>query len=1146
MERSTEEKNKLRKKLVQVELKKLHDKNYIQSNVYQHVLNAHQHYYEDLEKGPTKVKEQVEAEIKPVTPVATEPVKAVEKKIVAKKPVTAKEARERNITWSLSIGVIFLLIAGTFLATSTWDMLSSWMKTGLITVVSFLFFGLAIFTTRILKIKKTAFAFHVLGSLFLPIIILSIGFYQQFGPYLSLFGEGRFYFGALGSLIIFPIYLSLAKKLNARLFVWFSYVTFTLFVGFLLASFHFPIDGFYFGMMLYNSVLVIVYLWMRRKNVWQLFTKELLLFIQVNLVLSTLLLLFFYSNPVAYGFNLLLTAVIYLAMIFVTSHKNYHFIFTVMLIYGTYQMIEFSAVQEIGPVVYALLGFVFLSIPKVVKDASTMEKMFQMTSAFVSGLAFLYITVQGVFLRMDQPSLLLVIGYVLIALNFTYLSNVGKRMLFYYVSPIFFLTALFELVRYGQMLFAYEQVVLVMFFAACLYYILFGCMMRFAFFQAIKDSSRDMALVAMLFCLFIVFFTNHWWQAGTMLLFLSMIALCMDRFEEREIFIKGNPAAWFHALALGCSVVMFYTAWQLEQFYHDTIHGAIGFVCASVVVLLASYVWYVLKRKPFSTSALFVAEGFYLLGMLASFQFFGGVSSIIRACIFFGGIWMAYILYRQTKWRFSAFAVSMITLLFYLNTLYVLHDHLHITSEWVQAFEFMIGAVVLFVIGLMYHKYDNVMLQAFWWVGHVYLPFTLLVPMFAFDKIALWPVLLATAIYALSGRYTAVTWKIYTFLYASFTGGWLAITYLFITFNLDDDIHYAWLMMSILLLTGWYMSGEALRKKMTYYIVPFSVIGIFIFTFMYPFDLTNLAVTLFYIGIVLVFMKVVKFDFFTFVPLLFAMKAMTHYHYFQPEHSYVIAVLVAVIMLAVGIWQYKDLYEARGKNRLPVIDWYTAFGFMALFSLYSLAGASLFEQLLPGILISIGLFIQRKRVPAVSSKWISFFAGAYVLEPYYTLLDYVRVPTLFEMELFVLPWIALAILLRKVASEKQKEVVSYIQWAVLVMVSLLLVRDGLQSGTVYDAIILGTLSLLSMLGGMMYKVKSFFFVGAGVLLLNVFLQTRPFWGAMPWWVYLLIAGTILIAVASYNEWHKQKVAEGKSTLFTKLYTNIIQKIKEWE
>ena len=113
------------------------------------------------------------------------------------------------------------------------------------------------------------------------------------------------------------------------------------------------------------------------------------------------------------------------------------------------------------------------------------------------------------------------------------------------------------------------------------------------------------------------------------------------------------------------------------------------------------------------------------------------------------------------------------------------------------------------------------------------------------------------------------------------------------------------------------------------------------------------------------------------------------------------------------------------------------------------------------------------------------------------------------------------------------------------VVSLLLIQDGLESNTVYDALILGSLSLISMLAGMWLRVKAYFFVGAGVLLLNVLLQTRPFWGNLPWWGYLLIAGSILIGVASFNEWNKQKGARGEKTLLAKLKESLLMKMKNW-
>src|SRR5690625_7364278 len=133
-----------------------------------------------------------------------------------KKKKTDQEIRERNITWLLGIGVVFLLIAGTFLATSTWYLLPDMVKTLIIALVAGLFIGLALLTDKVLKISKTGLAFYVLGALFLPIIILSIGFYGQLGHYLSIHGDGKYLLGALGAIVLLPVYMYMAEKLRSE------------------------------------------------------------------------------------------------------------------------------------------------------------------------------------------------------------------------------------------------------------------------------------------------------------------------------------------------------------------------------------------------------------------------------------------------------------------------------------------------------------------------------------------------------------------------------------------------------------------------------------------------------------------------------------------------------------------------------------------------------------------------------------------------------------------------------------------------------------------------------------------------------------------------------------------------------------------
>ncbi len=260
-----------------------------------------------------------------------------------------------------------------------------------------------------------------------------------------------------------------------------------------------------------------------------------------------------------------------------------------------------------------------------------------------------------------------------------------------------------------------------------------------------------------------------------------------------------------------------------------------------------------------------------------------------------------------------------------------------------------------------------------------------------------------------------------------------------------------------------------------------------------------------------------------------------------------IAILAAygVSTVLLGSWMYKDFWKSGSAYGLKSLDAYSIVGFLFICSIAPFHTETYWALIVHGLLLSGGLWLQKDRVDGVDSVWIRFLAGAYLLVPYYTAIEQMKIPALLEREAHVLPFVVLVIFMRLMFRQRHAKTTGYIQWAILVIVSLLLIQDGLASNTVYDALILGSLSLVSMLAGMWLRVKSYFFVGAGVLLLNVFLQTRPFWGNLPWWGYLLIAGSILISVASFNEWNKQKGARGEVTFLVRMKENIRKKLKNW-
>lgn len=74
---------------------------------------------------------------------------------------------------------------------------------------------------------------------------------------------------------------------------------------------------------------------------------------------------------------------------------------------------------------------------------------------------------------------------------------------------------------------------------------------------------------------------------------------------------------------------------------------------------------------------------------------------------------------------------------------------------------------------------------------------------------------------------------------------------------------------------------------------------------------------------------------------------------------------------------------------------------------------------------------------------------------------------------------------------------------------------------IYTGITLGVISLILILLGLIFKYKSFSYVGYITLAITVFIQTIHLWGSIPWWVYLLVTGIVLVAFAAIKESKKK-------------------------
>ena len=138
-----------RQQMIDEELAELVKNELISQQVYQHVMMAYKKHHQTEQETVAQKNQQETISTSPVRqPEAkqypkktasikmeqttykakpTKPAPIIQPKPV-REPQSPEQVRERNITWLLVLGVLFLLISGLVVATSTWDQMGALVK----------------------------------------------------------------------------------------------------------------------------------------------------------------------------------------------------------------------------------------------------------------------------------------------------------------------------------------------------------------------------------------------------------------------------------------------------------------------------------------------------------------------------------------------------------------------------------------------------------------------------------------------------------------------------------------------------------------------------------------------------------------------------------------------------------------------------------------------------------------------------------------------------------------------------------------------------------------------------------------------------------------------------------------------------------
>ena len=161
----------------------------------------------------------------------------------------------RQGTVALVVGVVFVILAGLIFATTAWRILPDLFKVVLVLAFSGIFFGASAIADHRLNIRGTSKAFYILGSIFLFVAVLAVGYFRLLGPKFSLAGRNRYLLLLAGTVFTELALFAGLRKFTETVYAGCCLSGLTVAAALLTASFHPGRLGFALGMACYGLLV---------------------------------------------------------------------------------------------------------------------------------------------------------------------------------------------------------------------------------------------------------------------------------------------------------------------------------------------------------------------------------------------------------------------------------------------------------------------------------------------------------------------------------------------------------------------------------------------------------------------------------------------------------------------------------------------------------------------------------------------------------------------------------------------------------------------------------------------------------------------------------------------------------------------------
>lgn len=176
-------------------------------------------------------------------------------------PAAARPSGSRvNVmgTAALIVGIIFVVLAGLIFSTTTWKVLPDIGKVLLVAFFACIFFGSSFIAEKKLHIHKTGNGLYLLGSIFLSLSVLAACYFRFLGSAFVLEGANRYRVLWVGSLVTVAVWFAGMRRFYDRLFTHVCLWGLTVSMIFLELSFALPGEYFAQLMLVYAFCLLLL------------------------------------------------------------------------------------------------------------------------------------------------------------------------------------------------------------------------------------------------------------------------------------------------------------------------------------------------------------------------------------------------------------------------------------------------------------------------------------------------------------------------------------------------------------------------------------------------------------------------------------------------------------------------------------------------------------------------------------------------------------------------------------------------------------------------------------------------------------------------------------------------------------------------